>query len=74
MCMCVVCMCVINTLCEWDEKQRGVFILQHVQLIILKVFFKEGLGCSKAIVQIQRRKYSFEKSKFFLISKLTYGE
>lgn len=40
-----------------------VYSIQHVQLIILKVFFfKEGLGCcSKAIVQIQRRKYSFEK-------------
>jgi len=48
-----------------------VFILQHVQLIILKVFQRGRLGrCSKAIVQIQRRKYSFEKKKvsyFFYI-------
>jgi len=65
----------------WMEKQHDlcVYSFQHVQLIILKVFFfKEGGTGPKAIlnmVQIQRRKYSFEKKvSFCLISKLTYGE
>jgi len=47
-----------------------VFILQLVQLIILKVFFQEGETGPKAMymVQIQRRKYSFEKKSKFLFN------
>jgi len=75
-CVCVfmfcVCMCVCNKHSLWVGWKTTwyVFILQHVQLIILKVFQRGRSGrCSKAIVQIQRRKYSFEKkvSYFFYI-------